>query len=182
MWRCRKLADDPEETPLNRKAFFALEGGSLDCVGDLIRLLRSSDPIHPIVRERIAEALDGGTVGGARLVLEDHGIINKLYHGVHSRGRKLEIGEHVQSLIDAGEMTKDALRIVGREKNAGDAHCDAALTFYRKARVLADQWEKRPEFRSLDRQTILAMCAEHIGRSRRTSNPHSKRKPYRSST
>jgi len=176
------MADDPEETELNRRAFFALEGGSLDCTGDLIRLLRSSDPIHPIVRERIAEALDGGTIGGARLVLTDHKGMRDVYRGIASRHRKLGIGSLIQSLVDSGISSGQAIEIVARDESASQKLCEGALTFYRKASALADKMHGRPEFRKFDRDTLLSMAGAQIGRDAQPSQKLVRRRPSRSST
>jgi len=172
------MADDPEETPLNRKAFFALEGASTDCVGDLIRLLRSPDPIHPIVRKRIAEALDGGTVGGAKLVLRDHGPINKQYRSVVSQRRKLDMGSEIQARLDEGMSNGDSIKRAVRDYHVSEELAEAGLTFYRKARKLADRLRDRPEYRNFDDDDLLSMGAAMIGKIRRASNPRQKRKPY----
>lgn len=174
------MPDDPEETPLNRKAFFALEGASLDCIGDIINLLRSSDPIHPIVRERLAEALDGGTVGGARLIMIDHKQTNDIYRHVWSLQRKLEIGLVAQSLIDAGNTTGRAIEITAQRMMASEKLCEAALTFHRKASALADNMETRPEYRRFDRETLLGMAAAQFRQRRKPRDPRPKRRPSRS--
>lgn len=176
------MADDPEETELNTKAFFALEGGSLDCTGDLIRLLRSSDPIHPIVRARLADALDGGTPGGASLVLRNHKSGNDTWRGIFSRKRKIEIGHFIQSLIDNGTSPGKAIERAEHEKVASYKLCEGALTFYRKAAALADEWEALPEFRDLDRWMLLHLCSNHVDKPPHPAKPRPRRSPSRSST
>lgn len=163
------MADEPEETPLNRKAFFALEGGSLDCVGDLINLLRSSDPIHPLVRERLAEALEGGTVGGARLMLAGHKQTNDIYRGIFSRKHRLELGEQAQSLIDAGMPRNKAVEATARNQNAGEELCNKGLDLYREACALADEWQTKPVYSQIDRRLLVFMCGDLIGRDVKTS-------------
>jgi hypothetical protein len=59
--------DEIESDELNRRAFLALRGFSRSIAGDLIALLRSSEPIAPEVRDELADALDAGTLGGVRL-------------------------------------------------------------------------------------------------------------------
>jgi len=128
------MSADDNDTELNRRAFFALRGFSADWSKDLIALLRSSEPIHPVVRETLADALESGTPDGTRLELTGNKKNADLFKGIDSRYKWMEIGEFIEDLIKGGKKKKDALPVAVDKFAASREKCDAALTYYRRTK------------------------------------------------
>ncbi|MFB0613889.1 hypothetical protein [Aurantiacibacter poecillastricola] len=124
-----------EESPFNRRAFFALRGFTADWRKDLVSLLRSEEPIHPAVREVMAEAIESETVDGTHLDLIGGGENIDRFRAVAAREKWVEIGEWVDVRIAEGMKRKDALPLAEAEFGASYEKCRDALTYSRRCRA-----------------------------------------------
>lgn len=114
------------EGPLTRKAFFALRGFSRDWSGDLIRFLRSDEPMTREIREEMASALDAGTIDGTRLALSGGKQNADRARGIHSRREALAIGRFVRSERSQGLTRSAALERAADKFGASKEKCDQA--------------------------------------------------------
>lgn len=132
----RHLDDDL----LNLKAWAALDGASVDWAADVAALLRSDTPIHPIVRNRMADALEGkaGLVG-TQMILSGGGGSKDFAIGLTARRQRVEIGRWIEDQIAKGCLRKDAIQAASDHFAASIEKCEAALTYTRKLnRYLAE--------------------------------------------
>ncbi len=166
------MAGDPyeQETPLNRAAFFALKNYSADARKTIAALLRSDDPIHPVVREVMAEAFEQGTVDGTRLVLEGGGANLDRFKGLEKRRRDMEIAAEIEALVAAGAakggqpktMTVvKATTIVSGEIGKSYETCRDARTYSRKCSKWVQEAQKTELLKSLSVEGLENMFHSH---------------------
>ena len=108
-----------DETELNRRAFFALRGGSEDILGDLISLLRSDEEIARAVRDGLADVLDTGLFG-IRLELTGEGPAKAAFVSRNRRLLWMKMARWMEARIASGEKRKDAITAAEKEFGAGE--------------------------------------------------------------
>ena len=117
---------------LNLKAWSALEGASLDWAGDIAALLRSEHPIHPIVREQMADVLEGRSFAGTTLTLKGGKASRDFVAGIEARRDRARIGRWIEARIASGQKRKDAILFASNEFAASVEKCGLALDYTRK--------------------------------------------------
>ena len=114
---------------LNKRAFFALKGYSLDWAADLIALLRSNVDIDPIIRETLADAIGGGNVDGTTLSLSGNkpNRYLKAAHAARKSWRK--IAAWVAQKQSEGVKYEKAIEAAALEFRVSEKKCEAAVTY-----------------------------------------------------
>ncbi|MEP0192038.1 MAG: hypothetical protein ABJP70_00220 [Erythrobacter sp.] len=153
------MTDDSEEweTPLNRQAFFALKNFSTDWRRDLVALLRSDDPIHPVVREVMAQAVEGETIDGTRLVLSGGGANADLRKGLEKRKRDLKVGAYMEALIAEGSTRETATEAASETFCVSFETCRAALTYSRNCEAWVEHSFNGQSKQLLDRASLRSL-------------------------
>ena len=126
-----------DDDPLNRRALRAALGMSTQYVRDLCALLRSEQPIHPRVRQAIADALEGNGPFGARLEMHDHEELRRQAEGYAVRLRNMEIGRFVEcerARVPGHGSRKRALKAAAGKFAGSYETCDKAYQYFGRVR------------------------------------------------
>ena len=105
--------------------------------GDLIRFLRSDEPITRYFRDTVADALEKGTLRIVRQRGKPRSILEKLIFGA----RQFEIAIAVSNRANEGHALKAAVTDVAQEFSVSERTVRAAMRFFQdaKARVSEDE-------------------------------------------
>lgn len=143
--------EDHEAERLNMEAYLALGQGRADIVTPLVALLRSSQPIHSIVREAVADALEGKDRYGIPIRLEVKGQNQGQLGGWAGKRKRfyrdLAIGEFVEKRRTDGDTFELAVIAAADHFIIGQDSCRRAISVHRQYETwLADDG---PHFRKL---------------------------------
>lgn len=114
---------------LNKRAYFALKGYSLDWSSDVVALLRSNVDIDPIVRQTLADAIGGGTVDGTTLTLSGNKPNRFLKAAYAARKSWRKIAAWVAQKQSEGVKYEDAIEAAATKFRVSEKKCEAAVTY-----------------------------------------------------
>lgn len=126
---------------LNIRATQALRGVTENWQADVLALLESDAPIEPMFRKELAEVIArsrDGEPAGIKLKLEGHKAEKDISVGAKIRYQYMEIGEWIVDRISEGDKRHDALKNAADKFHSSVQKCDAALTYYQKAKRWID--------------------------------------------
>lgn len=173
---------DDEAAATNLRAFCALGGASIDWRTDLVRLLQSDIPLDRLLRDRLVALIDNVTGVGPRLELAGHKDERDKFSGIVARHDWMEIGRWAANYASSETKVKAPAEAAADYFGQGVKKVEAAITYYNKATLWADQamksaagkamgreWVERlyhtitvyPEMKALNRNLLLDLGLSH---------------------
>lgn len=120
-------------------ALRALVNKEPDAPAKLAAFLRSSEPIGPVLREGLADALTGGTKSGVRLEMKGSGKRAKKADSLRATIENLAIGQRMDAQIDGVIVTREAATLAPDwPSRMSPEKANGALSLYRKAKPWLD--------------------------------------------
>lgn len=140
---------------LNERAFTAAIGLSGDWRTDIVALLRSKTPIHDLVRHALADAMEGVSSTGVKLVMRNNENLQAFAKGMETRIKWMEIGRWIKARMAEGSPRDPALHDAAEEFQSNYKTCSNALTYCNQVEAWLAAVQVKAKVRSPGRRTYL---------------------------
>lgn len=124
---------DSEIEALNNRAFGTFMGFSDNPKADLVALLRSGAPISETVRDQLANAIEGESIGGVSLELRGYQAQQRRLAGFDDRKEWLAFGEKIFPFIN-GKRSIEAFDLASEEFGQSESYCKKCFYYFKNCR------------------------------------------------
>ncbi len=117
---------------LNHRAFGALLGFSKEWRTELVSLLRSDAPISGVVRDELANAIEGETTFGTRLDLIGHDTLSKFFGRFADARESMAVGHYIAELVARKCTVESAFDNAAEKFGKSESECNRDYYYFKK--------------------------------------------------